>query len=335
MIGPRMATMLAFLLTDAPVWRQRPPGDPLRRRREQLQLRLGRGAHQHQRHRPAPVEHGGDRAVLQGDDLTAFAGMVRSACESTGPDDPRRRRGGHAPHHDRRRRLRDRDEARAIARAVADSPLVKTAIHGADPNWGRIVSAAGYAGVPFEEERTLALAQRRRRLPRRASRPLLRRAPSSRRRSAPIATSTSAWCLTRGEANDPLLDLRPDRRVRPTERRLHDLERFSDARRTPSHTPDPPFGGSRLDLDGRSQGLQVLDEIGDFLRRKPQSEEAVVVVDDGLEVREPAVVVVAPLGMGPEPSQRRRAIAERGRPIGLEVVDADLGGQVQVRIRVR
>ena len=44
------------------------------------------------------------------------------------------------------------DDARAIARAVADSPLVKTAIHGADPNWGRIVSAAGYAGVPFQEE---------------------------------------------------------------------------------------------------------------------------------------------------------------------------------------
>ena len=41
---------------------------------------------------------------------------------------------------------------RSIARAVADSPLVKTAIHGADPNWGRIVSAAGYAGVSFREE---------------------------------------------------------------------------------------------------------------------------------------------------------------------------------------
>jgi glutamate N-acetyltransferase/amino-acid N-acetyltransferase len=46
-----------------------------------------------------------------------------------------------------------RDDARAIARSVADSPLVKTAIHGADPNWGRIVSAAGYAGVPFDESR--------------------------------------------------------------------------------------------------------------------------------------------------------------------------------------
>ena len=50
------------------------------------------------------------------------------------------------------------EDARSIARAVADSPLVKTAIHGADPNWGRIVSAAGYAGVAFpEEELSLAI----------------------------------------------------------------------------------------------------------------------------------------------------------------------------------
>ena len=47
---------------------------------------------------------------------------------------------------------RSRDEAFKIAKAVADSPLVKTAICGADPNWGRIVSAAGYAGVPLKEE---------------------------------------------------------------------------------------------------------------------------------------------------------------------------------------
>ena len=43
-----------------------------------------------------------------------------------------------------------RDDARRIARTIADSPLVKTAVHGADPNWGRIVSAAGYAGVSFD-----------------------------------------------------------------------------------------------------------------------------------------------------------------------------------------
>jgi glutamate N-acetyltransferase/amino-acid N-acetyltransferase len=48
--------------------------------------------------------------------------------------------------------LRDDREAYRVAKTVADSPLVKTAICGADPNWGRIVSAAGYAGVEFEEE---------------------------------------------------------------------------------------------------------------------------------------------------------------------------------------
>jgi glutamate N-acetyltransferase/amino-acid N-acetyltransferase len=43
-----------------------------------------------------------------------------------------------------------RDAARQIAKTIAESPLVKTAIAGADPNWGRIVSAAGYSGVPFD-----------------------------------------------------------------------------------------------------------------------------------------------------------------------------------------
>jgi glutamate N-acetyltransferase/amino-acid N-acetyltransferase len=37
-----------------------------------------------------------------------------------------------------------------LARAVVDSPLVKCAVHGRDPNWGRIVTAAGNAGVPFD-----------------------------------------------------------------------------------------------------------------------------------------------------------------------------------------
>jgi glutamate N-acetyltransferase/amino-acid N-acetyltransferase len=45
---------------------------------------------------------------------------------------------------------KSKDDARQIARAVADSALVKTAIAGGDPNWGRIVSAAGYAGVAFD-----------------------------------------------------------------------------------------------------------------------------------------------------------------------------------------
>jgi glutamate N-acetyltransferase/amino-acid N-acetyltransferase len=42
-----------------------------------------------------------------------------------------------------------RDEAWTAARVIANSPLVKTAVHGGDPNWGRLVAAAGRAGVSF------------------------------------------------------------------------------------------------------------------------------------------------------------------------------------------
>ncbi len=42
------------------------------------------------------------------------------------------------------------DAAARLARAIANSPLVKTAVAGSDPNWGRILSAAGNAGVNFD-----------------------------------------------------------------------------------------------------------------------------------------------------------------------------------------
>ena len=45
------------------------------------------------------------------------------------------------------------DEARRAAKAIANSPLVKTAVHGGDPNWGRLVAVAGRAGVAFELSR--------------------------------------------------------------------------------------------------------------------------------------------------------------------------------------
>ena len=45
----------------------------------------------------------------------------------------------------------DSAQARAVARAVVNSSLVKTALYGEDPNWGRIVAAAGAARVGFED----------------------------------------------------------------------------------------------------------------------------------------------------------------------------------------
>lgn len=46
----------------------------------------------------------------------------------------------------------DEEAARTVARSISGSNLVKTAIYGEDANWGRILCAAGYAGVPFDPE---------------------------------------------------------------------------------------------------------------------------------------------------------------------------------------
>ena len=108
-----------------------------------------------------------------------------------------------------------------MAKTVADSALVKTAIFGADPNWGRIVSAAGYAGVEFEEEHlSLWLGDM-----------LLYHAGTPQ----PFDAATASAYLKRKRDHPPaaalharrrplhLLDLRPDPRIRPAERGIHDL----------------------------------------------------------------------------------------------------------------
>jgi glutamate N-acetyltransferase/amino-acid N-acetyltransferase len=46
-----------------------------------------------------------------------------------------------------------REEAKLAARSVADSPLVKTAVHGCDPNWGRIVMALGKSAAEVDPDR--------------------------------------------------------------------------------------------------------------------------------------------------------------------------------------
>jgi len=48
---------------------------------------------------------------------------------------------------------RSREAARVVAKSVAGSNLVKTAVFGGDPNWGRIICAVGYSGVPIRPER--------------------------------------------------------------------------------------------------------------------------------------------------------------------------------------
>ncbi len=152
MIGPRMATMLAFLLTDAPL-RAYDLSGILADAVDASFNCLSVEGHASTNDTALLISStAATEASLRGEDVATFYGMVRSACESLArqmADD------GEGSTHFITIDVEgcySTADARAIARCVAESPLVKTAIHGADPNWGRIVSAAGYAGVAFQEE---------------------------------------------------------------------------------------------------------------------------------------------------------------------------------------
>lgn len=152
MIGPRMATMLAFLLTDAPI--QSAELQPILAEAVEESFNCVSVEGHTSTNDTVFLLGGGSpaRRGLDGDELKAFVGMVRSACQTLGREMAADGEGATHLITIDVEGCSDREEARSLARAVADSPLVKTAIHGADPNWGRIVSAAGYAGIPFEED---------------------------------------------------------------------------------------------------------------------------------------------------------------------------------------
>ena len=152
MIGPRMATMLAFILTDARVAAS--DLEPILGEAVEASFNcISVEGHTSTNDTVLLLAGGGCGAgePLRGSDLAVFATLVRESCMELARMIPADGEGATHLITIDVEGCRDRGEARALARAVADSALVKTAIHGADPNWGRIVSAAGYAGVAFEE----------------------------------------------------------------------------------------------------------------------------------------------------------------------------------------
>jgi glutamate N-acetyltransferase/amino-acid N-acetyltransferase len=149
MIGPNMATMLAFVLTDAAV----APADL---------AALAQTAADRTFNCVSVEGHtstndsliflaNGAGPPLRGEALDRFRAAATDVCADLARAMAADAEGATHLVTIEVEGTRNDAEARAIAKAVADSALVKTAFFGADPNWGRIVSAAGYAGVAFEE----------------------------------------------------------------------------------------------------------------------------------------------------------------------------------------
>lgn len=145
MIAPNMGTMLAFLYTDAEV-----EGPVL-----QDILRTA-------------TRRSFNRVVVDGDtstndvafctatgaagkvDRAELATAIEAVCRDLAVQIARDGEGATKLLEVTVRGAPDEDAAAEVARTVVASPLVKTAIYGEDPNWGRVVAAAGRAGVAFD-----------------------------------------------------------------------------------------------------------------------------------------------------------------------------------------
>ena len=155
MIHPRMSTMLAIVLTDAaaePAALHQMLGPIVTRTWNQLSvdgdtstndtvLLLASGA---SRAAPVAADTEGGRGLA-----AAIEAVARSLARQQAADGE----GATTLITCHVEGARDDTDARAVARAVVTSNLVKAAVHGRDPNWGRIAAACGNAGVALDEGR--------------------------------------------------------------------------------------------------------------------------------------------------------------------------------------
>jgi glutamate N-acetyltransferase/amino-acid N-acetyltransferase len=150
MIGPNMATMLAILITDAalePAVAQK----GLKACIDESFNCVSVDGHTSTNDTVLLLANGSaGTEPLAGDDLGRFDRALGETCDELARAIAADGEGATHVIAIEVTGCADRQSAERIARAVANSPLVKTAITGHDPNWGRIVSAAGYAGVPFQ-----------------------------------------------------------------------------------------------------------------------------------------------------------------------------------------
>ncbi len=84
------------------------------------------------------------------DDKRVFRSTLESACKSLARQIVLDGEGASKLIHVKVTGALSRDDASKVAAKISNSPLVKTAFHGEDPNWGRIVCSAGMAGVEFD-----------------------------------------------------------------------------------------------------------------------------------------------------------------------------------------
>jgi glutamate N-acetyltransferase/amino-acid N-acetyltransferase len=153
MIHPNMATTLAFVMTDARIPSARLSGI-LRRAVERSFHRLSVDGDTSTNDMVLLMANGASDVAPRGKALDGYEEAVGKVLEDLAKQIARDGEGAKKLITIEIRGARSNGDAARIARAIANSPLVKTAIAGSDPNWGRILSAAGNSGVAFDPSKT-------------------------------------------------------------------------------------------------------------------------------------------------------------------------------------
>ncbi|MCA9544040.1 MAG: bifunctional glutamate N-acetyltransferase/amino-acid acetyltransferase ArgJ [Myxococcales bacterium] len=147
MIHPNMATMLGFVCTDAEV--AGPVLDDLWRGVCQRTFNAITIDGDTSTNDTALCLASGEAGPIEPEDLDAFVALLEQVAGELARAIIRDAEGGTKLVAVTVSGAPDFDAAQTVANAIALSPLVKTAIHGQDPNWGRIIAAAGRSGVAF------------------------------------------------------------------------------------------------------------------------------------------------------------------------------------------
>jgi glutamate N-acetyltransferase/amino-acid N-acetyltransferase len=155
MIAPNMATMLAFLTTDARV--ARTTLQRLVRRAAGVTFNRVTVDGDSSTNDSVFVMAGGAAGVSvpsRGAAFEAFQAALTHVMEDLAKQIARDGEGATKLVEVTVTGARTVAQAQKAARTIADSPLVKCAVHGGDPNWGRVVCAAGYSGVELNPDRS-------------------------------------------------------------------------------------------------------------------------------------------------------------------------------------
>lgn len=153
MIAPNMATMLAYLTTDANI-DSAALKVALRVAADVSFNAITVDGHSSTNDTVAILASGaagGPEIVAGSSEFAAFSSLLFNVCQDLALQIVADGEGATRVVEVRIEGARSDKDARLAARAVANSPLVKCAVNGGDPNWGRVVSAVGYSGAKMDE----------------------------------------------------------------------------------------------------------------------------------------------------------------------------------------